>query len=337
MDIHKEKIYTIDDIARELGVSKTTVSRAISGKGRISRETRERVRSFIEEHDYRPNVLARGLAQSKTYNLGLVLPGDYSVMDFPFFKECMNGICETASEYNYDIVIAMMDGQELAGGNRLVVNRKVDGIIMTRSMAGGTKAERFLKEKQVPFVLVGPSEDKDVVWVDNQNREGSRELTGILLMKGMKRLALLGGNRAHLVTDSRFLGFRDAHKDQGIPVQEELVFFDVEGYSAVVKAMEKILEAGVDGIVCMDDFITGMLLGYLREKELRVPEDIRVASLYDSPRLEMYRPAITSLHFDTRYLGRVACITLLKLLGEEVEQKDTPLSYQVILRESTKF
>ena len=88
--MEKDKIYTIDDIARELGVSKTTVSRAISGKGRISKETRERVFAFIEEHDYRPNVVARALAQSRTYNLGLVLPADYSVMGFPFFKECMN-------------------------------------------------------------------------------------------------------------------------------------------------------------------------------------------------------------------------------------------------------
>ena len=62
----EKKIYTIEDIARELGVSKTTVSRAISGKGRIGKETKERVLAYIEEHDYKPNVIAKGLAQSKT-------------------------------------------------------------------------------------------------------------------------------------------------------------------------------------------------------------------------------------------------------------------------------
>ena len=71
METEEKKIYTIEDIARELGVSKTTVSRAISGKGRISQATRDRVRAFIKEHDYRPNVVAKGLAQRKTYNIAL--------------------------------------------------------------------------------------------------------------------------------------------------------------------------------------------------------------------------------------------------------------------------
>ena len=73
METEEKKIYTIEDIARELGVSKTTVSRAISGKGRISQATRDRVRAFIKEHDYRPNVVAKGLAQRKTYNIALLL------------------------------------------------------------------------------------------------------------------------------------------------------------------------------------------------------------------------------------------------------------------------
>ena len=105
----EKKVYTIEDIARELGVSKTTVSRAISGKGRIGQATRARVLQFIEEHDYRPNVMARGLAQKKTYNLALLLPKDYAATEFPFFKDCMNGICEVASSYDYDILIVRKD------------------------------------------------------------------------------------------------------------------------------------------------------------------------------------------------------------------------------------
>ena len=109
MTEEEKRIYTIDDIARELGVSKTTVSRAISGKGRIGQATRERVLAFIKEHDYRPNVVARGLAQRKTYNIALLMPKDYVATEFLFFKDCMNGICEVASEYNYDIIISMIE------------------------------------------------------------------------------------------------------------------------------------------------------------------------------------------------------------------------------------
>lgn len=334
--MEKEKVYTIDDVARELGVSKTTVSRAISGKGRISRETREKVISFIKQHDYRPNVLARGLAQSKTYNLGLMLPMDYSVMDFPFFKECMNGICETASHHNYDIVIAMVDGQDFSGGHRLVTNRKVDGIILSRPTVGSLEMQKYLKEKQMPFVVIGPAEDEEVVWVDNQNREGSRELTSILLLKGIRRLALLGGSRTHLVTESRLQGFLDAHREQNLPVENDLIFFDIDNFAATAQAVEQILEKGADGIVCMDDFIMSMLLGCVREKNICVPGDIRLASMYDSAALEIISPTITSLHFNTKGLGKNACMILLKLLGEDIAEEEEVLNYQVILRESTK-
>ncbi len=336
MFMEREKVYTINDIARELGVSKTTVSRAISGKGRISRETQEKVFAFIEEHDYRPNVLARALAQSKTYNLGLVLPEDFSVMDFPFFKECMNGICETASRYNYDIVIAVADDQDFSGCRRMVENRKVDGMILSRSTVDNSVMQRYLKEKQMPFVVVGPAKSDDVVWVDNLNREGSCELTGILLLKGFRRLALLGGNRSHLVTESRLQGFLDAHREQQILVEEALIFLDIENYAATAEAVEQILVQKADGILCMDDFITSMLIGCLRERNIRVPEDIKLASFYDNPQFEFLSPTITSLYYNTKGLGQNACMTLLQLLGEEVKEEEAVLNYQVILRESTK-
>ena len=100
MDKGLEKNITIADVAEALGVSKTTVSRAISGKGRIGRETRERVLAYIEEHDYKPNVIAKGLAQSKTYNICVVMPGEYDVVDLTFFQECLFGIQEIAGSMN---------------------------------------------------------------------------------------------------------------------------------------------------------------------------------------------------------------------------------------------
>lgn len=144
----EKKVYTIEDIARELGVSKTTVSRAISGKGRIGQATRARVLQFIEEHDYRPNVMARGLAQKKTYNLALLLPKDYAATEFPFFKDCMNGICEVASSYDYDILISMIDGEDLSQIQRLEANRKVDGMIVSRAVES-SKAQKYLKSCKV--------------------------------------------------------------------------------------------------------------------------------------------------------------------------------------------
>ena len=335
MESEDKKIYTIEDIAQELGVSKTTVSRAISGKGRIGQMTRERVLKFIEEHDYRPNVLARGLAQKKTYNLALLLPKDYVATEFSFFKDCMNGICGMASENDYDIIISMIDGSDLSQLQRLISNRKVDGVIVSRSM-GNSPEQSYLRENNIPWVVIGPPQEAGVVFVDNKNQQASEELTSILLMKGIKRLAILGGREEYKVTESRYRGYADAHKKAGIPVDEELVFMNADNPVKIASAVEKALQKQTDGIVCMDDVICSMALSCLGEKRIKIPNEYKVASLYDSRNLEYNDPPITSVRFDTIRLGRLACAKLLKLLGEEVEEDTYSLSYQVILRESTQ-
>lgn len=328
----KWKNYTLDDIARELGVSKTTVSRALSGKGRIGQDTVERVQAFVKEHGYRPNVVAKGLAQSKTYNLGLVIPSEYS--DFSFFKECMNGIVEEASGYNYDIILSIEKEGSRTQIRRLVENHKVDGMILTRTVMNSGIAE-FLREHQMPFVMIGPSDDFGVASIDNPNREASRELTGLLLMKGLRRLALFGGSSRHYVTQSRRQGFADAHLDKGLLTDDSLVFMEIEDYRKAMSAVGQALSRGADGMVCMDESISELVLGCLKECRVEIPAMMKVASLYDSHQMEHNLPSVTSIRFDTAGLGRNACAEMLQLLGEQVE-KESPLNYQVILRESTK-
>ena len=335
METEEKKVYTIDDIARELGVSKTTVSRAISGKGRIGQATRERVLEFIEKHDYRPNVMAKGLAQKKTFNLALLLPKDYAVTEFPFFKDCMQGICEVASSHDYDVIISMIDGDDLSQIQRLEANRKVDGMILSRAVEH-SKAQDYLKNCKEPFVAIGPEEDPEITYVDNKNQEASEELTSIMLMKGVQKLALLGGNHSFSVTKSRYQGYAQAHEKMHVPVSPELVFMDCEDQVKVSEAVKQALEQGADGILCMDDAISSMCIGSLRERKIPIPSQVRVASLYDSKSLEYNNPPITSVKFDTVRLGKIAAEKLLKMMGEETEEETLPLNYQVVLRESTQ-
>ena len=134
---------TIADVAEALGVSKTTVSRAISGKGRIGVATRDRVLKYIEEHYYKPNVIAKGLAQSKTYNLCVVMPADYAVVDLTFFQECLLGIQEIAGIMEYDILLSICKNDDIASLERIVMNHKVDGVILMRT---------FVEDKQIEYL-----------------------------------------------------------------------------------------------------------------------------------------------------------------------------------------
>ena len=152
----ENKTLTIADIADALGVSKTTVSRAISGKGRIGSETRERVLKYIDAHNYTPNVIAKSLAQNKTYNLAVVMPGDYELIDLPFFQNCIMGIQEIASSFDYDMLLTVCNNADVTKLERIVRNRKVDGVILLRSFMDDVQVE-YLQEKNVPFVVTGSS------------------------------------------------------------------------------------------------------------------------------------------------------------------------------------
>lgn len=147
MGNEEKKNITIADVAEALGVSKTTVSRAISGKGRIGQETRDRVLKYIEEHDYKPNVIAKGLAQSKTYNLCVVMPGDYDVVDLTFFQECLFGIQEIAGIMEYDILLSICKNNDISSLERIISNRKVDGVILMRTFVEDRQIE-YLQEKR---------------------------------------------------------------------------------------------------------------------------------------------------------------------------------------------
>lgn len=333
--LNEQKKITISDIADALGVSKTTVSRAISGKGRIGGETRAKILQYIEEHNYRPNVIAKGLATSKTYNIGLALPGDYDLIDLPFFQKCMMGVSEMASSMDYDVIISMVSANDISQLERMINNHKADGVILTRTLIQDPPAE-FLKERGIPFVTIGTSTDKSIIQIDNDHRGACKELTSILLMRGIGRIALIGGNRSYVVTQKRLQGYFDAYVDQGLSVESDLIYLDIESSIMTEKVVEELVEKKVECILCMDDSICKFVLNKLKKLNVKVPQDVKLASFYNSSLLENNIPAITSLQFDVRQLGVMSCKILLDHLeGKEVPNR-TLLGYEVSMKESTK-
>lgn len=335
MDKEEKRNITIADVAEALGVSKTTVSRTISGKGRIGKETRERVLAYIEEHDYKPNAIAKGLAQSKTYNLCVVMPRDYEVVDWNFFQACLFGIQEMAETAGYDILLSMCRMTDISSLERIIANRKVDGVVLMRTFQEDTQIE-FLQERGIPFVTTGSTNYKGVTQIDHNHRSACKELTSIILMKGLKKIALVGEDEGYMVTQSRLCGFREAYEEMGIELDESLLYLNPENRVRIDKTVNDILERDVDCILCMDDAVASRVLKVLREKHVSVPEGVRVASFYDSTILENHVPSITSLAFDAKELGRVACRTLLDMVEEKEVQECTLLPYEVVLKESTK-
>ena len=329
------KIITIGDIANALGLSKTTVSRAISGKGRISIATKKKVEDYVREHNFKPNVIAKGLAQSKTFNIGAILPADANLAEIPFFQSCLMGICEEAATIDYDVVVTTVKEDDITLLKRLISNQKVDGVILTRALVNDEPA-KFLKEASIPFVVIGQSEDNEIIQIDSNHVTACKELTSLLLMSGNKKIALLAGNQNHIVNRNRYEGFLKAHKEANEMVDERLIFLDMNNKAVIDHAVNKIMDSQVDCIVCSDDFICLRVLAKLEENNYIIPEHIKVASFYNSVHLENYNPPITSLNINVKDLGIAAVRKLNEIfLGNEAIPK-TWVNYEITLRKSTK-
>ncbi len=325
-----EKTKTIDDIAKALGLSKSTVSRSISGKGRISADTRQKVLDYIEDSNYRPNPMAKGLSESRTYNVAWVIPGDDHLTSLYFYQRCLQGVISAAVKSDYDVLITTIGNGDISGLKRITENHKVDGVILGRTLYKDA-AIRYLKEQELPFVVVGSTEEKGVIQVDNDHVSACRELASILRMKGVKRAAFIGGDTGLVVTNSRLKGFKEGMGD----VRTQ-IYLDCDDNDKVKSAVEEAVSAGADCIVCEDDRICQMAVEKLKEMDVDIPSGLKLASFYDSRLLESYKPQITALKYDPMDLGRRACDTLMSVInGNKVENRQL-LGYEVMLKGSTQ-
>lgn len=310
--------HTLDSIAKELGLSKTTVSRAISGKGRISEETRKKVNDYIKKINYRPSAVARSLASNRTFNVGLVVPADSALGEMPYFQTLMTGVCDRAMDYDYDVLIILADNEGITPLKHAVQNRKIDAVVVSRCERD-SKVINFLKDSAIPYIVVGNPMDLEVPYVDHDNAGAASRMVENLIDAGITRMALIGGGENINVTHSRLQGFRNGFKNKGLKADEDLIFLNMHKSERMDAVLKGALAEGAECIVCMDDMLCNSVLNCLHNDGISVPEDVKLCSFYDSNLLSTSKPSITSLYFDAKKLGG-QCIEMLmrNLEGESI-------------------
>lgn len=329
----------INDIASELGVSKTTVSRVISGKGRIGPETRERVLRYIDERGYRPNLIAKSLAVSRSFNIAVVIPKDTDIQDVPFFQGCLQGIAETVEAREYDAVLCITTEHDISSLKRIVRNRKVDGIVLTRPLAGD-KAIAYLGETSLPFVVIGSPENRELVHIDSDHREGCRAATEHALSRGFARHVLLGGNPDHRVNRDRLTGYLDALARAGLPRDggdaERRILWGMSGQKDLDAALPGAMRERPQCLLCMDDAIAARALAWLCRAGYSVPEDVAVVSFHDSAAMEAHNPPVSALRINVPKLASLAGNAIVDLIeGKRVERANSVPS-RFIVRDSSR-
>lgn len=331
----QEKKITIEQVAQALGVSKTTVSRALSGKGRIGQETKDRIFTFIRQSGGRLSDGVQMPPEVRTYNIALVIPSHFIQLDLPFLRKCMGGVCRMAAQRGYDVLLCYADSQNTQQLERQVKAGKVDGVILSRSLKQDPCAE-LLREKGIPFVVLGNHPDPSVLQVDNDQTAAAAEMTRLLIQQGMRRIVYLGGSLNYTVNSDRLAGYTQALEEAGIPLNSSLIFSDIESPEKRVDDLEAALEQQPECLLCCDDSLAFAVLRELQKRGIQVPEQIRVASLYDSELLLNAHPAISAVEFDAAALGTASCRLLLDSMAGKSVATRIVHGHQVILRESTQ-
>jgi DNA-binding LacI/PurR family transcriptional regulator len=311
----------IDDVAAALGVSTGTVSRAITGHGRIAASTRATVLDYMAQHNYHPNTIAQSLSRRKTMNLAFTVPDRRDLIQMPFFLQCLAGARAKAAKSDYDILVVSNTDADV---RRVIDRAKVDGVIVSRNTAGSPLLDH-LAATDTPFVLIGTAPRADVPQIDHDHRAACRELTRLVRHEWPGRPGMIAGPRSHVVSRARAKGFSDAAP--GAPVTWGAV-----DAPSVVAAFHDLRDAGVETFFCEDDMISLALLTHLRADG--GVDDVHVASFYDSPALAALFPDVPVVHIDAHDLGaRAAGMVLARIAGASVD--NTLLHYELDLRGMT--
>lgn len=320
---------TQEEMAKELGVSKSTISRALSGKGRIGEDTRKKILAYTRQQ----KAASKFGQENITRNLGVVLPADVYTSGGPYFQECILGICETAAFFDYDVLITTGTIDDVSGIKTLVEKKKVDGIILTRTLEND-KALRYLTEVGFPVGLTGTCSKEEVIQVDTDNEMAAENLTSLLIGRGYRRFALIIGNMEFVVNKSRHRGFCAALQKNRISLQKQFIMEGPLKVEMLDSIVTDLVTRKIECIICGDDVICTRIMSSLQSEGYRIPKDIAVASLYNSPNLDCFSPSITTVNVSARQVGNMISRQMINYLMGREYQNRTMMEHEILMRRS---
>ncbi|REJ05726.1 LacI family transcriptional regulator [Microbacterium bovistercoris] len=326
---------TIEQVAAEAGVSRSTVSRVVNGSSAVSPEALEAVQGAIRRLNYVPNRAARTLASRQTHAIALVVPEDTTTFfGDPFFASVVAGISArvTQSDYILNLLIASDDpGDKMTG---FVRNGGVDAAMIVSHHTSDTFVDRIAEAVPVVFGGRRAVERETDYIVDVDNVLGGRQGTQRLIDRGCRRIATITGPRTMPVTFDRLQGFRDALADAGLaPAAEEAGdFSEASGAAAARRLLE--LPEPPDGIFVASDLMARGAYGVLRAAGLRVPDDVALVGFDDSQVAVELDPPLTTVRQPMFAQGEAMASVLIDVLAGEDAPHHTILTTELVVRAS---
>lgn len=326
----------ISEVAHLAGVSVSAVSRYLNN-GYVSEEKREKIAKVIDETGYKPLRSAQVLRTGKTNLIGVIVPKISSES----VSRMINGISFTLEDTEYRLLLANTDNDPSKEVEYLEIfkDRTVDGVILIGTIMTKKHVELISQYKK-PFVLLAQDmSGVSCVYFDDYNAAYSA--TQCLIDNMCSRIACIGvTEKDRSAGYARFEGYESAMRDNGIIADKKLKIQGGFGYDEAYKAACELVNSGnsFDGVFCATDTIAVSLIKVLRERNIRVPEDVKVVGVGDSKISSCFYPSITTVHLFYKTAGGEACRMLLELLenSDIVTKRKNTIGCRLIERESTK-
>lgn len=329
---------TIKDIARIAEVSTTTVSKIINNKdGNISNATRERVLKIMDDYNYTPNKIAQSLVTKKTNTIGLIIPDIRN----PFFPELARGAEDKANEEGYNLIFCNTDDdiEKEEKYINMLVEKMVDGIVFTASSKKHTGFENF-KKFSIPIVLV--DRDIDVEGIQGKvivdNFIGGYEAGKHLLKLGHTEIIFLSGPLKSNTSINRLNGYKKALHEFNIDLKEEYIlegYYRSEwGYEATMDLLNK--DKKFTALFCANDLIAIGAIKALKEKNIKIPQEISIVGFDDIYMARLIDPELTTIKQPNYEMGYKSVEILINILEDKKENnKNINLKPELVIRKST--
>jgi LacI family transcriptional regulator len=334
---------TIKDIAKALGLSTSTVSRALRDSYEISLETKKLVLEYAEKINYHPNPIALSLKERRSRSIGVIV----AEIANSFFSQAIDGIESIAYTNGYNVIIS----QSRESFDRETINlnyltsRSIDGLIV--SVSSETKdfsAFKELNDRGMPIVFfdrVVSEINTHKVVVDSY--QGAYDATCHLIANGYRNIAAIASSDLLSITKDRVAGFKAALLDNGIKEKESLIKYCPHGGLIIDEVKDVINEVLVekikpDAILALSDKLTTGCLRVLKSKKIKVPDDISLVGFSNSDLSELIDPALTIIKQPALKMGEIATTLLLQLIESKHPVTDFEtinMAPELVIRQSS--
>ena len=337
MAVNKRRI-SLKDLARELGVSIATVSRALRNSPEIGTEMQQRVKELARQLNYRPNPFAQSLRKEAPRIIGVVVPN----LVTHYYASVLDGIEEEAAEEGYSVISANSH-EDVEAETRAIDNfigMHVEGIVACLAQTTTDYAHfEELSEMGIPLVFFGRTCLAEKFSSVKANGDEAAQLaTEHLISTGCRRIAFVGGPNHLDMVRRRKHGYLEALREARIPIDRNLVACGSIDYKlAMERTKEMLLQPErPDAILAFNDIITFAALTAIRTVGLRVPEDVSLIGFTDDAHVQYVTPRLTAIEDQSKLMGRTACRLLLDNISGNHKICHKIVPQELVIRESTR-